>query len=691
MMKNILFGVMLVSLVGCGCGDSGGGTVLPAAQTAVFDVTTEFPPCALTPPVVSNPKCPIDILLILDDSVFMNAPSGMGVVPNNNNDDRSRSVVAQRVFQHLQQNLRARVAALQTAGTLPADKNFDFAYGVARYEDFGGHQVNYLNAQGTIDAAARPFMLNMPLLRELHPQFGTTFDAALQATNATGDGNPTIQGFLRQDPQSGIEALWQACEGTGFDGNGDQDTLDNGAPCSPGAQGTTPSAFVDVPAVTYSLNGPDPQDANCNVYTVNDETGANGTCISSGNVGGAGWREGSLRWIILASDIATIAPFADAAGQPTTPPAGTAVQDDPTTPTEFIPTPAFDGVTGRYGASPAVAPLGAATVQETIYALNRCNIEVFNLGAPGVQPGFTKPNLPGANPTQGIDAIENPDSPAFTPFTWMSATSILTNAEVSDDGGTFPASRLFPAVYNLGNVGEWDANNADPVFPGQDGTIVTDDVINGILERLVARVNAAPTGGGNPSVLPQLPTMTLTFTLQANEQPGFVLLRDPTLPGNDLTRQVTVQIPTFYRDAGGNTFQVDGAGQAVPYTPTPVSINFGTFAYTTPEGNPLPQTDSLPVTMLANNLVISNNGTSDTVAAELRNKTADFNAINAAATYQITVWPSSSGDPLPRGVMLLPGSHSGWCLTLDDNTWGGAANFPAETTGNCTTSPFPQP
>jgi hypothetical protein len=695
MLKHFILAIMLVTLVGCGCGDTP-PTVAPGSQVTSFSARTALPPCEVpyTPEVVT-PVQPIDIVFVMDDSLFFNAANGMGIVPKNDNDNRSRSLVAQRIFGDLRARLKAAVAARQAAGTLPAGVNFDFAYSVVRYEDFGGATVPYQTATGTIDAGARPYILNMPLLREERPDFQAAFDAALARTATDGDGNPTVNGLKRQDPQTAFEALWQIANGTGFDGNGANGTLDNGSPCSANAQGTDLKVFTDIPAVQFALTGADPQNPVWNEYVVQDEAGnSEAGCISSGNIGGVGFRPDSLRWVILASDIATVAPFEDAAGTPQVPPAGTRVFPDLATANPFVPAPAFDGITGRYGAADggpsSVAPVGAASAQETITRLNELGIEVMALGAPGVQPGPVKPNLPGAIPGDAIDAVLLPQNPAFTPYTSQSAFSILTGSQISDDtpGGLVG---LFPAVFNLGNVGLLDTSAADPLVPTSFATTVTDDLLNGILERIEAKATAGGTGGGTGGgPIPPLPTLTLRVQMQVDDS-GFTQPIQRLAPQPSSTVSATINVPVYYRNTLTNeTFYIDGAGNQVPYSPPAlIDVPFPDWSFDRIGDVVVPITDLAPFSVMVTadpGTAIGNiqPGVNDDAVAFLQRKIGQTEGPLAVGqgVMEITIHPSPLDAPLPRGMTILPG-YTGWCLTLQDTPWGAAQVFGAEAVGVC--------
>ena len=77
------------------------------------------------------------------------------------------------------------------------NETFDIAYGVGRYEDFGGP----FRAD---DKAARPFILNQPIYRQDRDQFSTKFNLALTRT-APGAGNDLAG---TENAESIVEALY---------------------------------------------------------------------------------------------------------------------------------------------------------------------------------------------------------------------------------------------------------------------------------------------------------------------------------------------------------------------------------------------------------------------------------------------------------------------------------------------------
>lgn len=277
------------------------------------------------------------------------------------------------------------VDQLQTA--LP---DISFGYGVGRFEDYGGPGTGFSRERTT----GRPFTLNQPIVTPDVPDFLDLINGALQRS---------APGFGGDGPESNFEGLFQAATGLGFDGNANGSTLDSG-PAGAGSTQVSPGSSGDVP-----------------------EFGSN-VAVTSGSLGGVGFRPGALPLIIQAGDICAIAPYA--AGEPiplTITGAGGAT----------VPSSAFGCSTsvgsGRYGLvsnSPstsgntvpgAIAPSGSATVPDTMAALNALGISVIGL-APGGTP------------------IRNPVGPSGNESVMMSAVALLTGA-VDDTG--------LPLVFNI--------------------------------------------------------------------------------------------------------------------------------------------------------------------------------------------------------------------------------------------------
>ena len=250
-LRNLMIAAALLVVAGCGCNDDSTppGSTPPAPVPAVLAVKTQLPPIPVTPPPDIVDPIKIDVTFVLDDGDHM-IEKVLGIIPSNPGDQRTRMQAAQAIFRNLQANIQARFNTewlAQHPGTTPPP--LDLAFAVTRYEDFGGPFTRN-RADGDVDDPtnrnndqdARPFILNMPILRVAHPQFADLFLNAIQR-QAPGDGAPFI-GFgankLRAvDPQTGIEALYQIAAPTqpngnigGFDADGSGDTLGSGAPTS---------------------------------------------------------------------------------------------------------------------------------------------------------------------------------------------------------------------------------------------------------------------------------------------------------------------------------------------------------------------------------------------------------------------------------------------------------------------------
>lgn len=711
-MKHLVVGFALLTLAACGCGDDfDPNPPGPTPANPAFDLSMDIPPCELecsTAPAEYR----IDVVFALDDSEFMNRANGMAAGVPSGPDPRSRSAVAQEIFRQTRARLLTKINEAKTAGLIPMNAAIDLAFAVVRYEDFGGTTVDYQSSAGLIDADARPHMLQMPLLRELHPSFSTSFEDALTA-QTHGNGNPGFplpggQVVTFQDPQTTIESLHQIATGLGIDGDGNGDTTGNGFPGSltatnrtfaPGGAPNASTPFVDVPRVGFVQNGQDPQDNTRPIYNVVSQSnaGVNGPgatgVIASGNEGGVGFRPDSLRWVIFASDIATVAPFRNAAGTPTDPtldPADTGVVNaTPPAGAAAIPAQAFNGVTGRFGGAglmpvppvgaALVAPAYAADVEATMNELVNAGIEVMALGAGGVQPGQTKPNVLPAPDANHVPAIPNPSSSDFTPFTMESAISLLTGSQLAEDTPGVPlAGGPFPAVFNLGTVGLLNA-----AAPNQ--TQVTDDLVNGLVERIRARIAANPLPP--VQVCPPLPTMSVTLTLNLNE----VGMTDYNrVGGGPAAIAIPVTVPVYYRDAVGPFRMVGGNRVAVPANETvPQRIQLLDDLTYTYAVAPLVAGPG-PINTLSFSIVPTPNLAGETVdnaqyAAQIRQKAATF-ASNGSVQLQghSTDVNNPVPNPLPRGVSFIANNPvTDYCLRFQDLTWGAAANFAEEFWGNC--------
>jgi Putative metal-binding motif/Prenyltransferase and squalene oxidase repeat len=309
----------------------------------------------------------VDVFLLFDDT-----GSFAGIVPQ-----------VTTIFSQL-------VSQLQTA--LP---QVSFSFGVGRFEDYGGPGSSFSGEFTT----GRPFTLNQPLITPDVANFTPLINAALSRS---------APGFGGDGPESNIEALMQVATGRGFDGDGNASLLNSGVAGAALTQ-TSPGASGDVPPFSSNV------------------------APASGTLGGVGFRAGALHLVLSAGDVCPVAPFAAGVSVPATiTGAGGA-----TVPTTALLCSSFPGG-NRFGfvsnsvstsgntVSAAVAPRGAATVPETVAALNALGISVIGLAPGGV-------------------AIRNPVGPDFSPNTSLSALALLTGATNATGS---------PLVFNIsGGVG----------------------------------------------------------------------------------------------------------------------------------------------------------------------------------------------------------------------------------------------
>lgn len=261
-------------------------------------------------------------------------------------------------------NVFTRVVALLQQQVPTAD----IAYGVGRLEDYGGPGANF----GNESTLGRPFILNQAILSRGEPTFVADLQAAL---------SNTAPGFGGDAPEtSGGEALFQIATGAGFDGDGNGSRLDSG-PAGAQATQTMPGTSGDVPPYSSYVG------------------------TASGVNGGIGWRQNALRIVILATDICPVAAFDPSQPIPAT--IDGAGGSEPVTAFQcpfgnrfgFVSdskNPALNTVPN------AVAPLGSATIPQTIAALNAAGIRVIGLapdGAPTIEPG------PSTNPSVMLSAL----------------------------------------------------------------------------------------------------------------------------------------------------------------------------------------------------------------------------------------------------------------------------------------------
>ncbi len=347
------------------------------------------------------------------------------------------------------------VTSLETA--MP---DVSFAFGVGRFEDFGGPGTGFSGDFQT----ARPFTLNQPIVTA-----GTAGGAAARDTLIANALSRTAPGFGGDGPESALEALAQVATGTGFDGDGNGSSLDSGSAGDVATQ-TTPGNSGDVPP--FSSN----------------------TAPVSGTQGGVGWRNGALRLVILATDICSVSAFA-AGGPILGPITGAGTSSEPVT--AFACTSVSPG-TSRFGFASdaktstgntvlgAVAPSDAALVQNTVSALNDLGIRVIGMG-PSAAPTAT----PG---------------PSTAPSPWLSAIARLTGAvDASGNPLVFSTSTtlgvLSTAIQNAITTAVTlpvDLTLTNTTLPSGLTMSFTPSVVNDVPPGGTANFTVTLTGSGSP-------------------------------------------------------------------------------------------------------------------------------------------------------------------------------------------------
>lgn len=150
----------------------------------------------------------------------------------------------------------------------------DFGFGVGRFEDYN------IEPFGT--PVDRPFVLSQPILPMSHTYFQEAISAALDRH---------VPGFGNDTPESLVEALFQVATGAGFDGDFDGLTSGSGVAGQIGTQ-LTPGLTGDVPSFQRILND----------NLANESDMATFVPFGPGTRGGAGFRDGAISIILLATD-----------------------------------------------------------------------------------------------------------------------------------------------------------------------------------------------------------------------------------------------------------------------------------------------------------------------------------------------------------------------------------------------------
>ncbi|MEL6905445.1 MAG: hypothetical protein AAFP22_08575, partial [Planctomycetota bacterium] len=357
----------------------------------------------------------------------------------------------------------------------------DIAYGVGRFEDYGGPGRTFSGEA----IGGRPFILNQAILSRSVVSFLPDLNGAL-ANRAPGFGGDAWE-------SSAGEALYQLATGAGFDGDGDGSFLGSG-PSGALLTQVEPGTSGDVPPFSSYVG------------------------TGSGTEGGAGWRRDSLRIVILATDIAPVAPFESGVPVPPTIVGTGSVE----------PSSAFrasnnlgsarygfvsDALTSAANTVPnAIAPRGAATIPQAITAVNSAGIRII-----GLAPGGAPTSAPG---------------PSNDPSVMLSALARMT-------GGV-------------------DSSGQPLIFDIDDGLIpIALGIVDAVLEisnlelDLQLRVEGAPAGLAvdvTPSVVNGVgPTESADFQVSITAPPGFtggsfdLRYRDLTSGGAIATVPVTIE------------------------------------------------------------------------------------------------------------------------------------------------------
>jgi hypothetical protein len=262
---------------------------------------------------------------------------------------------------------------------LGANPTTDFAFAVARFEDYGG-----LSGFSGDQFDGRPFVLIQPTLTASLAGGLDGLRASLAAaltTHSPGSGGDA--------PESVFEALYQIATGAGFDGDGNGSSLDSGRAGSPQTI-AEPGGSGDVPPFA-TFQG-----------------------VTAGTEGGVGWRSGSTRIVIVVADETGVAAFPSTSNQQ--PIVGIGGHTELSSifshqGLRFGPvasaTNSFDNNTPG-----AVVPAGGATIQMAVDALLAGGIRVLGL-APGGGPSTS--TTPSSAPSGMLSALARLTGSASAP------------------------------------------------------------------------------------------------------------------------------------------------------------------------------------------------------------------------------------------------------------------------------------
>jgi len=342
-----------------------------------------------------------------------------------------------------------------------------FGFGVGRFEDYGGPGNGF--SPGGFQSQ-RPFILNQPIVTAADAGGAAARDALI----ATALGN-TAPGDGGDNPESDMEALFQTATGLGFDGNGDASTTGLGGTQVAGNidTQTNPDNSGDVPAFSTLEGG----------------------VISSGNVGGAGFRSDALKLVVMITDICSVSPFdagmsipASIIGTGSTEPSSDFACVSTTPGTERFGFVSDSKTLGGNSVLGAVAPEGSSTVPAAVAALNAGGIQVIGVG-PGAGP-VPSGSGPGVDESIFLSAIAR----------MTGAVDSMGNPLVFDlaGGGTPLEMGLVNAIIAASTVPVDVKMTTSGVIPGGLSVGITPPLVPDVGPSEQACFNVSFTGSGNP-------------------------------------------------------------------------------------------------------------------------------------------------------------------------------------------------
>jgi Ca2+-binding RTX toxin-like protein len=439
--------------------------------------------------------------------------------------------------------------------------NADFGFGVGRFEAY---------TTGGLFGSDRPFILNQPIIATSTAGFQTAIDAALARDNLTGSG---------RGRETIFETLLQLATGSGFDGNVDGDTTDDGPAGLITTQQADPSSG-DIPA--YSTFLPDPtSDPNGPVLLPTQGV--------AGATDGGGFRSGSRRIVLVATDALRIVHEDDGllsySGSGATVPASVFANG------------ASDGI---FVTTPGNAGAG---IQETIDALNAENIEVIGLGNTELRPGLRTEleaiaQLTGAiNNTQNV--IENnvdpttltaddidPGEPLFLEVDQGNALQLANSIVTAIVSAVGPPPVAPPPPVTINNVNDTllGGTGNDTIIGGTGDDLINGQAGNDSLEggggddTLISGTgdDTLSGGGGKDTVSGGEGNNTVTGGGGSN-----VLILEPFANGGNTALDTGGADAVEIRGtAGSDTFTISQAGGLLRVTTATASITVSSSVHT---------------------------------------------------------------------------------------------------------------